>query len=98
MIHGLRTFKYRNICDLFDNVQDKDKRGRIMVKKCFVLHKEVIDIFHDKLYIPTIEKLPFHLSRVSILGSMECWKTRNCFLMMMHPKKKPKKYYAEEFS
>ena len=33
------------------------------------------------MYIPTIEKLPFNLSHVSILGSMECGKTRNdCFL------------------
>ena len=27
-----------------------------MVKKCFVLHEEVIDMFHNKYYIPTIEK------------------------------------------
>ena len=51
-----------------------------MVKKCFVIHKEVIDLFHDKFYIPTIEKLPFHIAYVKILGSMECDNTRNdCF-------------------
>ena len=51
-----------------------------MVKKCFILFEEVIDVDHKKYYIPTIEKLPFHLACVIILGSMECGKTRNyCF-------------------
>ena len=30
-----------------------------MVNKCFVLRKEVINVFHEKYYIPTIEKLFF---------------------------------------
>ena len=25
-----------------------------MMNKCFFLHKEVIDVFHDKFYIPKI--------------------------------------------
>ena len=51
-----------------------------MAKKCFVLHEKVIDIFHEKCYIPTIEKVSFHLTHVRIIGSMECGKTRNdCF-------------------
>ena len=54
-IYGLRPFKYKNKCDIFDKILDKDNRGRIMVKKCFVLHEEVIYVFHDKFYIPTIE-------------------------------------------
>ena len=36
-IHGLRPFKYKNTCELCDNILDKYKRGRIMVKKCFSL-------------------------------------------------------------
>ena len=50
-----------------------------MVKKCFVLHKEVVDVFYDNFYIPTIEKLSFHLSHVRIIGSMEGGKTINYF-------------------
>ena len=46
----------------------------------FVLHQEVMDVFHEKYYIPTIEKLTFHLDHVSNIGSMECGKTRNYFL------------------
>ena len=51
-----------------------------MVKKCFVLHEEVINLFHNKFRIPTIEKLPFHLACVRIIGSMDCGKTGNMFL------------------
>ena len=53
-IHGLRPFKYKNKCEFCDNILDKDKRGRIMVNKFYVIHEEVIDVFHEKYYIPTI--------------------------------------------
>ena len=47
---GLLAFTSRSI-------QDKDKIGVIMVRKCFVIHEEVIDVFCDKFNIPTIEIL-----------------------------------------
>ena len=51
-----------------------------MVKKRLVIYEEVIDVFHEKCYIPTIEKLSFHIYRIKIIGSMECGKIRNdCF-------------------
>ena len=79
-IHGLRPFIHKNMCELCDIIPDKDKKGIIMLKKCFVLHEEAIDVFHDKFYIPTIEKLSFQIELVRILGSMECGKTINyCF-------------------
>ena len=31
-----------------------------MVKKRFFLHEEVIDVFHNKFYNPTIEEISFH--------------------------------------
>ena len=74
------------MCELCDNIQDKDKREKIMAKKVFILHMECIDVFHDKCYITTIEKLSFHLSNINILGSMECGTTRNDFFMIMHKK------------
>ena len=76
-IHRLRPFKYKNTCELCDIIQDKYKRVRMISKKCFVLHEEVIYVFHEKNYIPTIEKLSFNLAHVSILGSTECGKTSN---------------------
>ena len=33
-----------------------------MEKKYFSRREEVIDVFHEKNYIPTIEKLSFHLA------------------------------------
>ena len=61
-------------------MQDKDKRGIIMSNNCFVLHEEVIYVFHEKNYIPTIEKRSFNLVHVRILGSVECGKSKNdCF-------------------
>ena len=45
-IHILRPFKYKNVCELCDNIIDKKMKGRLLVKKCFVLHEEVIDVFH----------------------------------------------------
>ena len=67
------------MCELCDKLIDKDKIGRIMVKKCSALHEEVIYVFMIFVYTRTIEKLSFHLSHVRILGSTECWKTRNDF-------------------
>ena len=67
------------MCELCDNIQYKDKRGRIMMKKCFVFHEEVIYFFNEFFYIPTIEKMSFHLAHVRIIGSIVYSKTRNDF-------------------
>ena len=40
------------MCELCENKQDKDNRGKIIVKKSFVLHEEVIDVFHDLFILP----------------------------------------------
>ena len=50
-----------------------------MVKKCFAINEEVVDVFHENIYIPTIEKLSFYLAHIRILGSMECGNTINDF-------------------
>ena len=68
LIHGLRPFKHNNMCDLCNIIPDKYKTGRIMVEKYFVLHEEVIDVFHKNICIPTIEHFSFHLAHVNILG------------------------------
>ena len=40
------------MCELCDIIPDKDKKGRIIMNKCFVLHEEVIDVFHEKIIFP----------------------------------------------
>ena len=46
-MHELRPFKHKNMCELYDIIPDKDKKGRITAKNFFFLHEEVIDVFHD---------------------------------------------------
>ena len=46
LMHRLIPFQHNNMCELYDIIPDKDKKGIIMVKAFFVLHKEVIDVFH----------------------------------------------------
>ena len=59
---------------------EKYNKGRVMGKKCFVIHEEVIDFSNEKYYICTIEKLSYNLSHFRIIGSMELENTRNdCF-------------------
>ena len=50
-IHGLRPFKHNNMCKLCDIIPDKEKKGIIMAQKCFVLHEEVVDFFHEFFYV-----------------------------------------------
>ena len=70
-----------------------------MRRNVFFLHEEVIDIFHELFYIPTIEKLSFHLAHVRILASMEFWNTRNdCYHNNALENIKLKKNYAKFFS
>ena len=54
------------MCELCDNILDKDKRGRIMVKK-IIIHEEVVDVFHEKIYIPTLENFHFVLIMSGLL-------------------------------
>ena len=52
-----------------------------MVKKCFVVHEEVIDVFNEKYYILTIEKIRLVLL---LSGFVVQWNVRRleiiCFL------------------
>ena len=59
------------MCELYDIILETYNKGRIMVKKCFVLNEEVINVFYEFYYIPTIEKKSFHLAHVRILVLME---------------------------
>ena len=70
-----------------------------MVNKRFVISKYVIDVFHNKLYIPTIYFL-FHIDHVRVIRSMECGKTINYYFQVNYGKRylKLKKYYAEKLA
>ena len=65
------------------NTRQREKK-KIMANNFFVLHKEVVDVFNNKFYIPTIEKLSFHIAHVRIIGSMEFRKTKTYFLIKIY--------------
>ena len=66
------------------------------LEKYFFLHEVVIDVFYDKFYIHTMEKMSFHIDHVSILCSMEFGNTvpSQCIKNTVELNK----YYAEKFS
>ena len=53
LIKRLRPCKHNNMCELCDIIPEKYKKGRIMVKKCFIIHEEVTDFIYENNYIPT---------------------------------------------
>ena len=61
-----------------------------MVKKCCVLHEKVIDVFNEKYYITTIEKLSFHIAHVKIICSMKFGNNINYCFHVNAPKTKLK--------
>ena len=67
LIHILITFKYRNTSELCGNIEDKYKIERIMVKKIFVIHKEVIDVFHETFTFPQWRNCHFILIMSGLL-------------------------------
>ena len=66
-IHRFRPLRNKIMCEFCDIIPDKYKKGRIMVKKCFVLHKELIAAFRKFFYIPTIENFHFILLMSGLL-------------------------------
>ena len=63
------------MCEVCDNIKFKEKIGITMVNKCFVIQEEIIDVFYEKNYILTIEKLSFHIVHIRIPASKYCRKT-----------------------
>ena len=67
-------------------ILNRDNKGRITVKKCFVLHKEVIGVFHGKVYIATIEKLSFDFIMFRLLVQWNMGRLEIIFPALMHQK------------
>ena len=86
------------MCELCYIIPDKDKRGRIMVKKCFVLHEEVIENFHKKSYIPTIENFNLILFMSGCLVQQNMVRLEIFFHDNALKNLKLKKDYSEKFS
>ena len=70
-----------------------------MGTKGFVLHEKVINVFHNKFYIPAIYFCSFNLCNVRILASSECGKLEMILSMKIDRKNSNlKKRHKEKFS
>ena len=71
-----------------------------MAKHFWFFTRELLMSFLKYIYIPTTEKLSFHIAHVRILGSIKSGKTRNDFFHNTASKNNInlKKDYAEKFS
>ena len=69
-----------------------------MVNECFVLHEEVIDVFHNKFYIATIEKCHFILLLLGFLVQCNVERLDNIFTIMYQNNIKSNKDDTGKFS
>ena len=53
-----------------------DKSTKIYTRKELVMMETTISDFHTSFYIPSIQKLDFHLPNVRILGTNNCGEMR----------------------
>ena len=67
------------MCEVCNTIENKETRGKFMAKKFLILREKIIDIINKNIYIPTRERLSFHLARFMIRRPMECGETRNDF-------------------
>ena len=86
-ICGVLPFDGRKLCMTCNNQADPSLKGRLHTKKEIVLLEETITSFHQNYYMPSIEKLAYHLAHVRILGSNHVGLTRKQALMRRGQKK-----------
>ena len=87
------------MCELCDIIPDKYKRGRIMLKKFFVLHEEVIDVFAKNKIFPQYKNFYFILLVSVFLVQWNVGRLKIVVSEIMHKiYKKAKNDYAEKIS
>ena len=74
--HGIITLKDKKICYMCKQESSADKSTNIYTRKELVMIETTIYEFHTSFYIPTIQKLAFHLTHVRILGTNRCGERR----------------------
>ena len=70
--------------ELCDIILDKGKIVIIMAKKCYFLHEQVLYVFHEKIYIPTIENCHFLLLVSVFFVQLDLVKLEMIFSMVIH--------------
>ena len=75
-IHGNIPFIDRETCKSCKLFSNEFQKGKVYTKKELILCGDIIDVFHEKYYCPSITKLAYHLAHVSILGTNHVGATR----------------------
>ena len=71
-VHGRIPLKDKKICRKFKQESSTDKSTKIYTRKNPVLMETTINDSRASLYIPSIQRLAFHLPHVRILGTNHC--------------------------
>ena len=74
--HGRIPLKYKKICYMCEQESLPDSSTKIYTRKELSMMKTTISDFHTSFYIPSIQKLDFHLPHVRILGTNHCGEMR----------------------
>ena len=64
--------KDKKICNKRKQESPPDKSTKIYTRKELIMMETTIPDFHTSLYIPSIQKVAFHLPHVFILGTNHC--------------------------
>ena len=75
-IHGRILLRDKNICSMCKQEYSPDKSTKIYTRKELVMMETTIYDFHTSFYIPSIQKLAFHLPHVRILRTNHCGELR----------------------
>ena len=70
--HGIIPLKDKKICYMYKQESSSDKYTKIYTRKELDMMETTISDFHAIFYIPSIQKLDFHLPHVRILGTNNC--------------------------
>ena len=99
-IHGDIPFIDRETCKNFKLLSNESQKGKVYTKKELVLCEENIAVFNEKYYCPSIRKLAYHLTNISILRTNHVGATRRDALKQCMTCKdiKCRRDYAERLS
>ena len=70
--HGRLPLTKKKICRKCQQDTDSGQSKYIYTRKELVMMETAISNFHASFYIPSIQKLTFHVSHIQILGTNHC--------------------------
>ena len=71
-VHGRITLKDKTVFRICKQQSSSDESSKIYTRKELVMMETTICDFNTSFYIPSIQRLPFYLPNVHILGTNYC--------------------------